>query len=611
MDAGFKFEVDHVKEIPEENWLRMILGTIIMVVVLGVLPRVYDYYLGEMFRLEEFFKFTKRIKVDFPKEISPDWTDGKIFENPDVVNPTDKSIINCYDPSTGRSLGTAKAHSAAEMKEIVAKARIAQQQYVKTDFETRRNILRSILRFIVDYQKEIAAVCSRDSGKTAVDAGFGEILVTCERLRWTIFNGEKYLKRDYRTSGLMTIYKTGWVEYVPVGVMGCIVSWNYPFHNTFGPIVSAIMAGNACVVKPSEHVAWSVNFFESVLHKILKEHDVSTDLIRIVNGWADAGEALVETADKVIFIGSPQVGRLVMRKASETLTPVILELGGKDAAIVFDSATFSQFFPALMRGAFQNAGQNCAGLERVVIQRKIAERFVEEAAELIGNFRVGSSLEQEVDVGAMVMKSSIPKIQALIDDAVSKGAVVKCGGKPYKHPRYPKGQYYEPTLLVGVTPDMKIAHEEIFGPVLCVYIFDTEDEAVKIANQCGFGLGSGVFSGDIIQARQVSAAVKCGMMNINDFGTNYLIQGLPFGGVKESGFDRFAGIEGIRGQCHLKASTEDAFHPFVKTYLPKPIMYPTSKNSREFMNALIRTLYSPGVFGVISGAIDLIKGMTK
>ncbi|KAJ1570110.1 Meiotic Sister-Chromatid recombination aldehyde dehydrogenase [Nowakowskiella sp. JEL0078] len=592
--------------IPAENWYRMLVGTAVMFFTLGVVPRILDYFFGEMIKIEEFFKWPTKITINFPE----DWQ-GKLLDNPDIKDPDNKLNIKCYDPATGRTLGTQKASTPAEMKEIIAKARIAQAKYVKTSFETRREILRTLLYFTVQYQNEISKVCARDSGKTIVDAGFGEILVTCEKLRWTIFNGEKYLKPEYRTSGLMTVYKTGRVEYIPVGVMGCIVSWNYPFHNTLGPVVSALMAGNACVVKCSEHVAWSASFFDSVIQKTLKVHGVDPNLVRLVNGWADAGEALVESADKVIFIGSPGVGKLIMKKASDTLTPVVLELGGKDASIIFDSADYASLFHATLRTAFQNSGQNCAGLERVIVQKKIGERFVEEAAKIVKAMRIGSSMEEDIDLGAMVMKTSLEKISNLIKDAVSKGAKIVCGGKPFKHPKFPQGQYFEPTILVDITPDMEIAHEEIFGPVLCVYFFETEEDAVRIANQCEFGLGSGVFSGDVAQARRIADAVKTGMMNINDFGTNYLYQSLPFGGVKKSGFDRFAGIEGIRGQCHPRAMTEDRFDPFVKTSLPPPIMYPTSKNSNEFIGALIRTLYSPTIFGVLKGVIDLVGGMLK
>lgn len=290
----------------------------------------------------------------------------------------------------------------------MTKAKEAQKLYSQTSFDQRRALLKTILAWVVDNQDKICALASRDSGKTVIDGSFGEILTTCEKLRWTISNGEQALAPEYRSPGMIMSHKVPRVEYHPVGVMGCIVSWNYPFHNVMGPVISALMAGNASVIKCSEHVAWSTSFWQSVFDAALEIHGFDKNIVRLVNGWADAGAALVETADKITFIGSPEVGKLVMKHASATLTPVILELGGKDVAVVFDDADYDQVVQVSLRGTFQNAGQNCAGLERLVVQAGIYDKFVSDMEKRVADLRVGPPLgKEQVDMGAMTMYTQV------------------------------------------------------------------------------------------------------------------------------------------------------------------------------------------------------------
>jgi acyl-CoA reductase-like NAD-dependent aldehyde dehydrogenase len=308
------------------------------------------------------------------------------------------------------------------------------------------------------------------------------------------------------------------VEYHPIGVMGVIVSWNYPIHNVLSPLISALMAGNGVVVKCSEETAWSATILSSIVHDMLVAHSVDPNLVSFCNGGVDVGESLVRSADKIIFIGSPGVGKIVMRNAAETLTPVVLELGGKDAAIVFDDAG-AEAFGVLMRAGLQNAGQNCAGLERVICEAGAYEEFLEKAGEVYKSLRIGSAFEEDIDVGAVTMKGQMGIVKALVDDAVDKGARVVAGGKVYVHPEYPEGQFYMPTVLADVTKDMRIYHEEVFGPVLLVFRFESEAEAVEIANGTAFGLGSAVFSRDYVKAERVCKVLKAGMSNVN--GNNY------------------------------------------------------------------------------------------
>ncbi|KAL4441818.1 hypothetical protein ABPG77_003734 [Micractinium sp. CCAP 211/92] len=526
--------------------------------------------------------------------------------SPRKTSTAAKNQIPCMDPGTQELLGYVPAMSAAQVRELVARAKAAGQEWRGSSFAQRRLLLRIILKFIVENQQEICRVSAIDSGKPMVDAAFGEVIVTCEKIWWLAQQGEQYLKPERRSAGTMMFYKAARVEYVPVGVVGAIVPWNYPFHNIFNPLTAALFAGNAIVIKVSEHASWSALYYKRIIDAALAAAGAPADLVQIVTGYGEAGNALVTSPDvgKIIFVGSTHIGRKVMEAAAENLTPVVLELGGKDAFIVCDDADLSQVLPTALRGAFQSCGQNCAGAERFIVQERVYDEFVRRAAGTTSKLRQGAaSGGAMVDCGAMCMPGAAEKVQELIDDAVEKGAQVVVGGQ------LPTGgdgcQFYPPTIVAGVTPEMRIWQEEVFGPVMAVVKFGSDDEAVAIANDCPFGLGSSVFSGSRSRARAIGARLEAGMTSLNDFATTYMCQSLPFGGVKHSGFDRFAGIEGLRGMCIPKAVAEDRW-PF-KTAIPPLLQYPVSDRAFDFVSALVWMFYAPGWAGNAKGLFNLIS----
>ena len=228
------------------------------------------------------------------------------------------SLIRCWDPTTMEDLGTAKVDTPADVEDAVRRARRAQHEWRRSSFAQRRRLLRTLLRFIVENTQTVARVACRDSGKTKVDAVFGEIAVTCEKLRWTIAHGERWLRPEYRDSGLMNLHKTSRVEWTPVGVVGAIVPWNYPCHNVFNPIIAATFAGNSIVIKASEYAAWSTSYYQRAVDACLEAAGAPAGLVQIVNGFAETGNALVNSgADKIIFVGSVNVGRQVMKACAD------------------------------------------------------------------------------------------------------------------------------------------------------------------------------------------------------------------------------------------------------------------------------------------------------
>ncbi|EPY18675.1 aldehyde dehydrogenase (NAD+) [Strigomonas culicis] len=364
-------------------------------------------------------------------------------------------------------------------------------------------------------------------------------------------------------------------------------------------MISALFAGNAFVGKVSEYSSYYATYYESIVRDGLRQLGYSPDLVSFVTGFAETGEAVVSSVDKLTFIGSPGVGKIIMRNASATLTPVVLELGGKDPAIICDDADMHQVIPIVMRGNFQNCGQNCVGLERIVVHEKVHDQLVAEVVRQVKTLSQGAASQKVCDLGAMTMgKAAIPKIQQLVDETVKAGATLLCGGKIIDD------HFYPPTVLVNVTPSMPIAQEEVFGPVLVVMKFKDDEEAIAMVNSCPYGLGGSVFSADIPRAQGIATRLRTGMININDFGINYLCQSLPFGGVKISGFDRFAGREGLRGNCVVRASTTDRI-PGVKTEVPPILQYPISNSAFTFMENLTQVIYGrlPNMITSPSGSL--------
>lgn len=527
----------------------------------------------------------------------------------------DLSVVKCWDPSTLTYLGEVPVTSPGDVELKIKKCRAAQEVWAQSTMAQRRLLMKTMLRFVVENQATIAKVAVRDSGKTVTDAIFGEVLVTCEKLKWLATNGESVLANEGRATGsLVWFTKKVWVEYRPLGVIGAIVPWNYPFHNVFNPVSAALMAGNGIVVKVSPYASWSAaGYFGAALKECLKSVGAPEDLVQIVHGYGPAGVALVGGGiDKCIFVGSPGVGKIVMATAAKTLTPVVLELGGKDPFVVCDDVgegDLDRIAQIALRGVFQSMGQNCAGPERFFVGQKVYAGFCQRIKGVADQLQVGASNDDaSVDCGAVTMGSlSRDRLQGLVDDAVSKGARILSQGRvPAKD--LVNTSFFPPTVLVDVPMSAKIASEEIFGPIMCVFVATTSDaDAVAKANACSFGLSSCAFASSTARAKSVASQLKAGMSSVNDLeGTTYLSQSLPFGGVGESGFDKFAGPEGLRGMCLQRACCEDRVG-FLRTSIPPPLHYPSQGKGQDFAMGLVELFYGNGLTGKVRGILKLIK----
>lgn len=279
----------------------------------------------------------------------------------------------------------------------------------------------------------------------------------------------------------------------------------------------------------------------------------------------------MSSVDKIIFVGSPGVGRMIMRNASETLIPVTLELGGKDAFIVCNDVDVERVAQIAVRGVLQSSGQNCAGAERFYVHRDIYSSFVSQVAKIIKSVSVGPPLAGRYDMGAICLLEHSERLQSLVNDALDEGAEIIARGSFGHIGEGAVDQFFPPTVLGNVKHTMRLMQEEAFGPIMPIMKFSTDEEAVKLANDSRYGLGCAVFSGSQQRAREIASQIRCGNVAVNDFASTYMCQSLPFGGVKDSGFGRFAGVEGLRACCLVKSVVEDRWWPYIKTKIPKPI----------------------------------------
>ncbi|PKS09487.1 hypothetical protein jhhlp_004104 [Lomentospora prolificans] len=531
------------------------------------------------------------------------------------------TAIQCYAPATGQFLGLVNPSTTDGIDRAIEAAATAQKKWATTTFSERRAVMRSMLQYVLENQEELCRIACLDSGKTMVDAQLGEILVTAEKLTWTIKHGEKALRPSRRPTNLLMTYKRNEVVYEPLGVVAALVSWNYPFHNLIGPVISALFAGNAIVVKVSEQTAWSASFFASVARGALVAHGHDPALVQPIVCWPHVAPHLTShpSISHITFIGSRPVCHKVAASAAEALIPVVAELGGKDPSIILSSAKndLDRIHKILLRGTFQSAGQNCIGIERIIVDPSLYEEVIRLVEPKVKAIRLGP----KADMGAMISDASFSRLENLVASAVKDGARLLAGGKRYAHPDHPKGHYFQPTLLVDVTP-MAIANEECFGPIMVIMRprpsspsaspSQIADAILSVANAPDFGLGGSVFGKESDPVLPlVVKGLRTGSVAVNDFAAFYAVQ-LPFGGVAGSGYGRFAGEEGLRGLCNAKSICHDRAQWLgIRTGIPPPVQYPVADQERSwrFTRGVVEMGYALGFGGMVAGVLTILQNM--
>lgn len=330
-------------------------------------------------------------------------------------------------------------------------------------------------------------------------------------------------------------------------------------------------------MKSSEQTAWSAQYYISIVRGALAACGHPPAIVQAVTCWPNVAPHLTSHPDisHITFIGSRPVAHHVVASAAKALTPVCVELGGKDASIILDDVkNLEAVASILMRGVFQSAGQNCIGIERVIALPKVYDRLRTMIQPRVAALRQGSALdeEEEVDMGACISDAGFDRLEALIRDAVANGAELLCGGSRFQHPRWPQGHYFAPTLLTGVTASMAVAQQELFAPVFVLMRASSVSDAIEIANSVPYGLGASVFGSNSGDLDRITCSVQAGMVSVNDFASYYMCS-LPFGGVKGSGYGRFGGAEGLRSLCNTKSVCTDRFWGVISTSIPPRLDY--------------------------------------
>ncbi|KAH8120042.1 meiotic sister-chromatid recombination aldehyde dehydrogenase [Phellopilus nigrolimitatus] len=542
------------------------------------------------------------------------------LSNPDLLPPVhipNRRYITCYDPATSLYLGTFLADDAFVIGEKIGMAGRAQLSWKQSSFADRKRVVRSLLKWLVDNKEACARVACRDTGKTMIDAALGEILTSCSKMDWLISHGERYLRPERRSSTLMLKYKRSELHYEPLGVVAAVVSWNYPLHNAWSPILASIFAGNGVVVKCSEKVIWSTSWFIGAIRECLSVCGFDPDLVQLVCCWPEEADALTASPHikHITFIGSEEVGRKVAIAATTHLTPVTLELGGKDPSVVLPGTDLQKWISTWMRGIFQNSGQNCIGLERLIVHSSQHDELLEMITERTKNLRLGSALHSTdgfiapVDCGSMVSNDRFDELERTINEAVEDGAQLTVGGTRWKHAYLEGGAYFGATVIGDVHQGMEIAQKELFAPIALLMKYDELEDAIELANGTRYGLGASVFGPDQEECLKIAKRLECGMVSVNDFAVFYLNQDLPFGGLKASGYGRFAGPEGLRSLTNPKAIVVDRWPFLFQTSIPPPLDYPIRSlaNSWEFVGGLIQLIHGDTMRTRLQGIVQLIK----
>ena len=479
------------------------------------------------------------------------------------VDVAPAASFDSLDPRTGEVVASYPVHTEVDVRAAVDRATATAVWWDELGFAGRRERLLAWRKVLVGRLDELAGIVSTETGKPFDDARL-EIVLAIDHVDWAAKHAEKVLGRRRVSSGMLMANQAATLAYPPLGVVGVIGPWNYPVFTPMGSIAYALAAGNTVVFKPSELTPGVGHALATMLAEAVPGHT----LIEVVTGLGETGAALCRTpgVGKIAFTGSTATGKRVMAACAETLTPVLIECGGKDALIVAADADLEAAADATVWGGMSNAGQTCVGVERVYAVESVAEEFTAKVVEKARAVRTGT------EIGPMTMSSQTEVVRRHVADALARGGRAVVGGAESVKP-----PFVEPVVIVDVPEDSSAVTEETFGPLIVVNRVPDVDEAVRRANGTGYGLGATVFSakdGDAIAAR-----LRCGMVAVNGVISFAGIPALPFGGVGDSGFGRIHGEDGLREFTRPQAVARQRF--------PLPIAVTSFRRTSGGMKALL------------------------
>ncbi|MGH2982139.1 MAG: aldehyde dehydrogenase family protein [Solirubrobacterales bacterium] len=445
------------------------------------------------------------------------------------------------NPATDEVIRSVAVDSPERVREVVARVRANQAEWEALGNKERGRWLGKLRDWLIDNYDGIADTMQSETGKVRAEAG-AETVYLADLINFYGSRADKMLADSkVRPHSLLLASKKLRVQYRPFPVVGIISPWNYPLILSLGDAIPALQAGAAVVIKPSEFTP--LGLIEVV--DAWKREIGGPDVLDCVQGLAESGGALVDEADFIQFTGSDRTGKAVMARAAETLTPVSLELGGKDPMVVLGDADVERAANAAAWGGNANSGQTCTSIERVYVEEPIYDEFVAKLTEQVEGLRQGADgPDFEKDIGAMTSPAQTEIVADQVSDAIAAGAKALTGGNRAEG----TGDYYEPTVLVDVDHSMKVMRDETFGPVIPVMKVRDAEEAIRLANDTRYGLSGSVF-GSKRNAEKVARRIECGLCNVNDVLVGFLASDVPFGGWKDSGIGWRHGEVGIKKFC--------------------------------------------------------------
>ena len=471
-----------------------------------------------------------------------------LFINGKEVRAKSGKIYIRENPATEEPFAEIAEAQREDVDKAVKAASKAFETWSKLPVADRVKHVRKIAQILEKNRDKIALTNTLETGKPIRESRLVEIGGSIKTLEYYAgisnqLNGESISASEAQLN--VTIRE-------PIGVVGHIIPWNFPLLLSFWKIAPALVAGCTIVLKPAEHTPCGI----LEVAKLCTKAGLPDGVLNIIPGDGEvAGQALVEHPGvaKVAFTGSTQVGKIVMKTAADSIKRVSLELGGKAPCIVFDDAEIDNTIEATLRGGFFNQGENCTAVTRLLLQESIYDKFLSAFIKRVKKIRMGDPLKDDTEIGSVISREHFESVKSYFQKGKNEGGKVLAGGK---RPRqFKKGYFFEPTVLADVDPKATIACEEIFGPIVAVIPFKTEEEAVKIANDTVYGLAGGIWTQDIKRALRVAKKIQAGYLWVNTYGG--IIPETPYGGLKQSGIGKELGKDGLN--MYLESKTVNIF----------------------------------------------------
>lgn len=498
--------------------------------------------------------------------------------------------IAVHNPRTGAFLYEIQELEYAELQPVMERARAAAPKLSAMSVAERLQLAGRIKRYIQQHRERIIQQIVDETGKPRLEALMTEIFPSLDLIQYYEKNAVKILADQPQPTPLVLMGKKSKIYYEPLGPVLIISPWNYPFNLSMTPILTALIAGNPVIFKPSEYTP-----LKGLLEEIFAGSGLPEGAVQVVYGARETGRRLIDLQPaKVFFTGSEAAGKAIMAQAAQYLIPVELELGGKDPMVVFEDAALPRAVQGALWGAMTNAGQTCTSVERILVQERIADDFTRELQAAIEGLRLNPgredcSQDKSLDLGSMTAEFQVQKVEAQLADAEAKGATIRYGGS-----REAGSRVLQPTLVTGLTTDMALYREETFGPVVTVQTFRDEAEAIRLANDSPYGLCASVWTADPARGDRVARAIVTGGVSVNNVLATLANAALPFGGTKASGMGRYKGAHGLYSFSNVKAVLIDK-----SSNRKEPIWYPYSEEKYELISQLIDASVEGGLKGLL------------